>query len=104
MGKRNRWCQNTTKALITGHDCRRLSAFELRSPHFMRYHRAQSPGLQRLPQGANVIEMLFRLGFALLLSLGLALLLAWGWSSSDTRAQEAADQRVATNSSLAPLP
>lgn len=48
--------------------------------------------------------MLFRLGFALLLSLGLALLLAWGWSSSDTRAQEAADQRVATNSSLAPLP
>jgi len=30
-----------------------------------------------------VIEMLFRLGFALLLSLGIALLLAWGWSRSD---------------------
>lgn len=27
--------------------------------------------------------MLFRLGFALLLSLGIALLLAWGWSRSD---------------------
>jgi hypothetical protein len=32
-----------------------------------------------------VIEMLFRLGFALLLSLSLALLLAWGWFSSDER-------------------
>lgn len=29
--------------------------------------------------------MLYRLGFALLLSVGLALLLAWGWSSSDDR-------------------
>jgi hypothetical protein len=48
--------------------------------------------------------MLFRLGFALLLSLGLALLLAWGWSSSDSRAQEAAGQRVATTSAVAPLP
>jgi hypothetical protein len=33
----------------------------------------------------SVIEMLFRLGFALLLSLSLALLLAWGWFSSDER-------------------
>jgi hypothetical protein len=31
-----------------------------------------------------VIEMLFRLGVALVLSLSLALLLAWGWDSSDT--------------------
>ena len=32
---------------------------------------------------ALVIEILFRLGFSLLLSIGLALLLAWGWSQSD---------------------
>lgn len=36
-------------------------------------------------ESLSVIEMLFRLGLALLLSLGLALLLAWGWSSSDDR-------------------
>ncbi|MBT9553043.1 MAG: hypothetical protein IV088_19520 [Hydrogenophaga sp.] len=30
-----------------------------------------------------MIEMLFRLGVALLLSLSLALLLAWGWDRSD---------------------
>ena len=30
-----------------------------------------------------MIEMLFRLGVALVLSLSLALLLAWGWDSSD---------------------
>lgn len=35
-------------------------------------------------KSASVIEMLFRLGIALLLSLSLALLLAWGWDSSDT--------------------
>lgn len=33
--------------------------------------------------------MLFRLGFALLLSLSLALLLAWGWFSSDERTASA---------------
>ncbi|MDD3784222.1 MAG: hypothetical protein WCZ20_05645 [Hydrogenophaga sp.] len=30
-----------------------------------------------------MIEILTRLGFALLLSVGLALLLAWGWDHSD---------------------
>jgi hypothetical protein len=35
-------------------------------------------------ESASVIEMLFRLGVALLLSLSLALLLAWGWDRSDT--------------------
>lgn len=30
-----------------------------------------------------MIEILTRLGFALLLSVGLALLLAWGWDQSD---------------------
>lgn len=34
-------------------------------------------------ESASVIEMLFRLGVALLLSLSLALLLAWGWDRSD---------------------
>lgn len=34
--------------------------------------------------------MLFRLGFALLLSVSLALLLAWGWFSSDERTVSAA--------------
>ena len=34
-------------------------------------------------ESLSVIEMLFRLGFALLLSVSLALLLAWGWFSSD---------------------
>jgi hypothetical protein len=33
--------------------------------------------------GATVVEMLFRLGLALILSLSLALLLAWGWDRSD---------------------
>ncbi len=40
--------------------------------------------LQRLAKSAFVIEMLFRLGIALLLSVSLALLLAWGWDRSDT--------------------
>jgi hypothetical protein len=33
--------------------------------------------------GATVVEMLFRLGLALILSLSLALLLAWGWDRSE---------------------
>lgn len=40
---------------------------------------------------AVVIEMLTRLGVALLLSLSLAVLMAWGWSQTDaasTAAQE----------------
>ncbi|MFC3684578.1 hypothetical protein [Hydrogenophaga luteola] len=37
-----------------------------------------------------MIEMLFRLGIALLLSVSLALLLAWGWFSSDERTESAA--------------
>lgn len=35
------------------------------------------------PDNTTVIEILSRLGFALLLSVGLALLLAWGWDHSD---------------------
>lgn len=34
--------------------------------------------------GASVVEILVRLGFALLLSLCLAVLFAWGWDRSDT--------------------
>jgi hypothetical protein len=41
-------------------------------------------------ESLSVIEMLFRLGFALLLSVSLALLLAWGWFSSDERTVSAA--------------
>lgn len=40
-------------------------------------------------ESLSVIEMLFRLGIALLLSVSLALLLAWGWSSSDERTASA---------------
>lgn len=46
--------------------------------------------------------MLFRLGFALLLSVGLALLLAWGWSSSDDRT--AATHDAASSPSVSPAP
>lgn len=31
-----------------------------------------------------MVEMMLRLGLALVLSLGLAVLLAWGWDRSDT--------------------
>ena len=48
-------------------------------------------------EGLSVVEMLFRLGFALLLSLSLALLLAWGWSSSDERT-ETTQAEVSTDS------
>lgn len=41
-------------------------------------------------ESLSVIEMLFRLGIALLLSVSLALLLAWGWFSSDERTESAA--------------
>lgn len=40
-------------------------------------------------ESLSVIEMLFRLGIALLLSLSLALLLAWGWFSSEERTESA---------------
>jgi len=39
--------------------------------------------LKILAAGGPVIEMLVRLGVALVLSLVLAVLLAWGWDSSD---------------------
>ncbi len=35
--------------------------------------------------GASMVEILVRLGFALLLSLCLAVLFAWGWDRSDTQ-------------------
>jgi hypothetical protein len=41
-------------------------------------------------RGIELIEVLMRLGLALLLSLSLAVLMAWGWHSSD-RAQLPAD-------------
>ena len=41
-------------------------------------------------ESLSVIEMLFRLGIALLLSVSLALLLAWGWFSSVERTESAA--------------
>lgn len=46
--------------------------------------RAQSRLSTTFAKSASVIEMLFRLGVALILSLSLALLLAWGWDSSDS--------------------
>ena len=39
---------------------------------------------QHICVGASVVEILVRLGFALLLSLCLAVLFAWGWDRSDT--------------------
>ena len=54
-------------------------------------------------EGASVIEMLYRLGFALLLSVGLALLLAWGWSSSDDRTAIAADGPSTASQAPTPL-
>ncbi|MFP8778360.1 hypothetical protein [Hydrogenophaga sp. RWCD_12] len=47
--------------------------------------------------------MLFRLGFALLLSVGLALLLAWGWSSSDERTAVVTDAPQPSAATPAPL-
>ncbi|MBL8388929.1 MAG: hypothetical protein JNK17_12010 [Hydrogenophaga sp.] len=48
-----------------------------------------------------MIEVLFRLGFALLLSVTLALLLAWGWFSSDERTAQA--DLPATGETIAPV-
>ena len=53
----------------------------------MRRHNSRHPPATK---SLSVIEMLFRLGFALLLSVSLALLLAWGWFSSDERTEPAA--------------
>ena len=47
-----------------------------------------------------MIEMLFRLGVALVLSLSLALLLAWGWDSSDAATGQ---QPAAASDQPAPL-
>ena len=49
-------------------------------------------------ESLSVIEMLFRLGIALLLSVSLALLLAWGWSSSDDRTVTAPADPVSQDS------
>lgn len=46
--------------------------------------------------GVPVVEMLFRLGLALILSLSLALLLAWGWDRSEPP--------LAGTTALAPAP
>jgi hypothetical protein len=54
-------------------------------------------------ESAFVIEMLFRLGVALLLSLSLALLLAWGWDSSDTPTAQPPAAASETPSPPAPL-
>ena len=53
---------------------------------WLRGHNTRHPPAAK---SLSVIEMLFRLGFALLLSLSLALLLAWGWFSSDERTASA---------------
>lgn len=47
--------------------------------------------------------MLFRLGFALLLSVSLALLLAWGWFSSDERTVPAAAEMSSPATPSAPV-
>lgn len=47
--------------------------------------RAESSNFsQHICVGTSLVEILVRLGFALLLSLCLAVLFAWGWDRSDT--------------------
>ena len=43
-----------------------------------------------------MIEILTRLGMALLLSLGLAALMAWGWSQNDAAATAAQEELSAS--------
>jgi hypothetical protein len=57
---------------------------------------------QHIRAGASLVEILVRLGFALLLSLCLALLFAWGWDHSDAPPDTGNPQRLSTTS-LAPL-
>lgn len=49
-----------------------------------------------------VVEILVRLGFALLLSLGLALLFAWGWDRSDVRPGTETTRLLNATTSAAP--
>ena len=54
--------------------------------------------------GFDLIEMLVRLGLALLLSLTVAVLMAWGWSLSDNPPQGAEQTLVSTDrTSVAPV-
>lgn len=62
----------------------------MKTPDFRALARGHNTGHLPAAESLSVIEMLFRLGFALLLSVSLALLLAWGWFSSDERTESAA--------------
>jgi hypothetical protein len=53
--------------------------------------------------GNPVLEMLVRLGFALLLSLCLALVFAWGWDRSDTPPLMDPSRQLSTATSVPPL-
>jgi hypothetical protein len=47
--------------------------------------------------GIDLIEMLVRLGLALLLSLTVAVLMAWGWNHAERSAQGAEQAAVSVN-------
>lgn len=54
--------------------------------------------------GASVVEILIRLGFALVLSLCLAVLFAWGWDRSDALpGSDNGNARLLIETSVAPL-
>ena len=66
--------------------------------------RAESPHLsQHICVGASVVEILVRLGCALLLSLCLAVLFAWGWDRSDTLPGADNARLLSATTRLAPL-
>lgn len=66
--------------------------------------RAESLHLsQHICVGTSVVEILVRLGFALLLSLCLAVLFAWGWDRSDTLPGSDSARLLSATSRVAPL-
>lgn len=58
---------------------------------------------QHICVGASVVEILVRLGFALLLSLCLAVLFAWGWDRSDALPGTDYARLLSATTSVAPL-
>lgn len=58
---------------------------------------------QHICVGASVVEILVRLGCALLLSLCLAVLFAWGWDRSDTLPGSDNARLLSATTRLAPL-
>ena len=71
-----------------------------RSPGFNRHNGRWIVG----SVGFDLIEMLVRLGLALLLSLTVAVLMAWGWSLSDHPPQGVEQTLVSTDrASVAPV-